>query len=81
QGRKLLDLINIPHILYSKSTIECDNIEYTLHHRSLFDAVKELLNNPELFKHCIFDYLPKFTAKENSEPEQCYGEQYSRNCW
>jgi len=82
QGRTLLDSINIPHILYNKTVVmEYNDREYVLHHRPLFDMVKELLNNPDIFKHCIFEYMPVFVTNDKGELEHCYGEQYSGKWW
>jgi len=82
QGRALLDSIDIPHILYKKAAVmEYNSREYVLHHRPLFDAVKELLNNPDIFKHCIFEYTPVFVTNDKGEMERCYEEQYSGKWW
>src|SRR5205809_825099 len=54
-ARKLLDSMQIPHVLYKKSIVmEYDQIQYTLHYRTIFDAIKELLCNKEILNHCIF---------------------------
>ena len=78
-ARALLDSIKIPHILYKKTIVmEYDQIQYALHHRTVFDAIKDLLGNKEIFKYCIFDYTPKYTINDKGEEEKCYRKQY--NC-
>lgn len=82
QGRTLIDSMDVPHILYNKTAVmEYNGIEYTLYHRPLFDAVKELLSNSDIFKHCVFDYTPSFATNDKGELEHCYGEQYSSKWW
>ena len=54
-ARALLDSIEIPHVLYSKTIVmEYNQVQYTLYHRTILDTIKELLSNKEIFKHCIF---------------------------
>jgi hypothetical protein len=80
-ARTLLDSMQIPHILYSKIVVmEYDQTEYTLYYRSIFDAVKELLSNKEIFKYCIFDYKSKYTTN-NDDEERCYSELYNSEWW
>lgn len=79
--RKLLDSMQIPHILYKQTTIEYDQIQCTLHHRTIYDAIKELLSNTDIFKYCVFDYMPKYVTNNNGEIERCYGEQYNSEWW
>src|SRR5579859_2299103 len=77
-ARTLLDSIQIPHILYNKTVVmKYNETEYVLHHRSIFHAVKELLSNIEIFKHCIFDYKPIYTTNNQGEEERCYSELYN----
>lgn len=81
-ARKLLDSIQIPHILYRKTTImEYNQVQYVLHHRTIYDTVKELLSNVDIFKYCVFDYTPKYIKNEKGEVERCYGEQYNSEWW
>jgi hypothetical protein len=76
-SRKLLDSMQIPHTLYKKTIImEYDQIQYTLCHRTIYDAIKELLSNADIFKHCLFEYMPRF---ENGE--RCYSELYNGEWW
>jgi len=81
-ARKLLDSMQIPHVLYKKSIVmEYDQIQYTLHYRTIFDAIKELLCNKEILNHCIFDYTPSYATNDKGEEEKCYGEQYNCEWW
>jgi hypothetical protein len=81
-ARSLLDAMQIPHILYNKTTImEYNQIQYTLYHRTIYDTIKELLSNPDIFKHCVFDYIPKYKVNNQGNKERCYGEQYSCEWW
>ncbi|CAB4437322.1 unnamed protein product [Rhizophagus irregularis] len=77
-----LDSIEIPHILYKKMIImEYNQIQYTLHHRTIFDAIKELLSNKEIFKYCVFDYSPDYITNDKGEQERCYSELYNSDWW
>ena len=40
--------------------MEYNQIQYTLHHRTIVDAIKELLSNKEIFKYCVLDYNPEY---------------------
>ena len=80
-ARALLDSIQIPHILYKKTNIECNEIQYTLHHRTIFDAIQELLSNKDLFKYCVFDYNPEYKKNDKGEQERCYSELYNSEWW
>jgi len=81
-ARTLLDSIKISHILYTKTIVmEYNQVQYMLHHRSIFDAIKELLSNKEIFKYCIFDYEPKYTTNNLGERERSYSELYNSNWW
>jgi hypothetical protein len=79
-ARVFLDSIEIPHILYKKTIImEYNQIQYTLHHRTIFDAIKELLSNKEIFQYCIFDYSPDYITNDKGEQKRCYSELYNSN--
>lgn len=81
-ARKLLDFMQIPHILYKKTFImEYNQKQYILHHRTIYNTVKELLSNEDIFKYCVFDYMPKYMTNLNNENERCYGEQYNSEWW
>lgn len=81
-ARTLLDSIQIPHILYKKMIVmEYNQIQYTLHHRTIYDTIKELLSNEDIFKHCVFDYNPAYTTNDNGEQERCYSELYNSEWW
>src|SRR5205814_4721408 len=72
-ARTLLDSIKISHILYTKTIVmKYNQVQYMLHHRLIFDAIKELLSNKEIFKYCIFDYEPKYTTNNLGERERTY---------
>ena len=74
----LLDSIKIPHILYKKTIVmEYNQIQYTLHHRTIVDAIKELLSNKEIFKYCVLDYNPEYITNDKGEQERCYSELYN----
>ncbi|PKY60677.1 hypothetical protein RhiirA4_431298 [Rhizophagus irregularis] len=81
-ARKLLDSMQIPHILYKKTVImEYNQKQYILYHRTIYDTIKELLSNEDIFKHCVFDFMPKYLTNINGENERCYGEQYNSEWW
>ncbi len=81
-AQKFLDSMQIPHILYKKIIIiEYNQIQYVLHHQTIYDAVKELLSNKNIFKYCVFDYTPKYVTNDEDENEKCYREQYSSEWW
>ncbi|RGB25021.1 hypothetical protein C1646_772327, partial [Rhizophagus diaphanus] len=77
-ARKLLDSMQIPHILYKQIfIIKYNQIHYIFYHRTIYDTIKELLSNKDIFSHCVFDYMPKYIENARGEKERCYGEQYS----
>jgi hypothetical protein len=77
QGRQLLDEMVVPHISYNKVPIMTYKEEtYYLHYRPIFDAIKELLNNDNIFKHCNFEFKPL-----NHENQRIYHEQYNGQWW
>ena len=81
-ARALLDSIQVPHILYNKTIVmEHNGIQYTLYHRTIFNAIKELLSNDKLFKHCVFDYIPRYIVNDKGEEERCYSELYNSEWW
>ena len=81
-ARALLDSIKIPHILYKKTIVmEYNQIQYTLHHRTIVDAIKELLSNKEIFKYCVLDYNPEYITNDKGEQERCYSELYNSEWW
>jgi len=77
QGRQLLDQINIPHISFKKAPIMTYKEEtYYLYYRQIFDAVKELLSNHNIFEHCVFEF-----TSLNHENQRIYHEQYNGEWW
>jgi len=77
QGRQLLDRMNVPHISFKKVPIMVYKEEtYYLYYRPIFDAIKELLSNPNIFKHCVFE----FQILKN-EDQWIYCEQYNGEWW
>jgi len=77
QGRKLLDKLTEPHIRFKKVPIMQYNDEiYYLNYRQIFDAVKELLSNEDIFKHCTFKFTPL-----QYEGQRIYSEQYNGKWW
>ncbi|GET51073.1 hypothetical protein GLOIN_2v1784311 [Rhizophagus irregularis DAOM 181602=DAOM 197198] len=77
KGRQLLDQIVVPHISFKKAPIMTYKQEtYYLHYRPIFDVIKELLSNKDIFAHCTF----KFTLL-NHNGERIYNEQYNGQWW
>ena len=72
--RTLLDSMQVIHILYNKTIILK---QYTLYHHPIYDAIKELLSNKEIFKYCIFDYKPEYITNDKNEKKRCYSELYN----
>ncbi|EXX62937.1 hypothetical protein RirG_157060 [Rhizophagus irregularis DAOM 197198w] len=57
KGRQLLDQIVVPHISFKKAPIMTYKQEtYYLHYRPIFDVIKELLSNKDIFAHCTFKF-------------------------
>ncbi|GBC40150.2 hypothetical protein GLOIN_2v1470492 [Rhizophagus irregularis DAOM 181602=DAOM 197198] len=53
QGRKFLDQLAKSHTSFKKVPImKYNNETYYLHYRQIFDAIKELLSNNDIFEHC-----------------------------
>ena len=78
QGRQLLDQIVVPHISFKKVPIITYKEEiYYLHYRPIFDIIKELLNNKNIFDNCVFEFSPEY----NNKRERVYNEQYSGRWW
>ena len=77
QGRQTLDQINVPHISFDKVPIMTYKDEtYYLYHRLIFNTVKELLSNKEIFANCIFEFTPLY-----HEGIRIYNEQYNGQWW
>src|SRR5213080_4661279 len=49
---------------------------YYLHYRLIFDVIKELLSNKEIFDNCTFKYTPLY-----HEGQRIYYEQYNGDWW
>src|SRR3954470_1923067 len=49
---------------------------YYLHYRPIFDVIKELLSNKEIFDNCTFKYTPLY-----HEGQRIYYEQYNGEWW
>jgi hypothetical protein len=63
-------LSNGLHNSFKKAPIMLYNEEiYYLHYRQIFDAMKELLSNIDIFEHCIFKFMPL-----NYENQRIYSE-------
>ena len=74
-AKTLLDTMQIPHVLYKKMIVmKYDQVEYMLYHCTIYDAIKELLSNVDILKHCIFDYKPKYVRNDKGDKERCYRE-------
>ena len=77
QGRQLMDQMDIPHISFKKVPIMTYNKEtYHLYYRQIFDAVKELLSNKDIFDNCTFKFTPLY-----DENRRIYHEQYNGEWW
>ena len=61
QGHQLMDQMNVPHISFRKAPIMTYMEEtHYLHYRPIFDAIKELLSNQEIFDNCTFEFTPLY---------------------
>ncbi|CAB4436216.1 unnamed protein product [Rhizophagus irregularis] len=70
QGRKFINSMNIDHLSYFKTKVlTYEDEEYYLHHRPIFDAVKELLSNPDILKNCQWDFSPEYIINDNGQNE------------
>lgn len=71
QSRDFINSMNIEHLSYLKTKVlEYENEEYYFYHRPIFDAVKELLSNANILKHCKWEFI----AEYNEQHERIYGE-------
>jgi hypothetical protein len=77
QGRQLIDQIHVPHISFKKSPIMTYKEEtYYLNYRPIFDGIKELLSNKDVFDNCTFEF-----KLLNHEGQRIYHEQYNCEWW
>jgi len=77
QGHQLMDQMNVPHISFRKAPIMTYMEEtHYLHYRPIFDAIKELLSNQEIFDNCTFEFTPLY-----HEGQRIYSEQYNGEWW
>ncbi|CAB4429251.1 unnamed protein product [Rhizophagus irregularis] len=82
QGREFVNSIYVDYLLYHKiKVLEYDDEEYYLYHRPIFDAVKELLSNPDILKSCQWDFLPEYIINKDGQRERVYGEQWTGLWW
>ena len=52
QGRKYMDIMNIPGLSFQQTCIiKYNNTEYYLHHRSLLNCVKNILSIPDILQN------------------------------
>ena len=78
QGRAFVDSMNIMHVQFQKSLVmKYENEDYYLYHRPIFDAVKELLLNPEILKNCNWNFAPEYFFNDNGLQERYYSEQWT----
>ena len=56
--------------------MEYMNELYFLYYRSIFDAIKELLSNKDIFNSCTFEFTPLY-----HEEQRVYSEQYNGQWW
>jgi hypothetical protein len=76
-GRQLLDQINISHISFKKVPIMTYKDEtYYIRYRPIFDVIKELLSNKDIFDNCTFEFTPLYL-----EGDRVYNEQYTSKWW
>ncbi|CAB4437000.1 unnamed protein product [Rhizophagus irregularis] len=82
QGREFINSMNIDHLLYLKTKVlTYEDEEYYLHHRPIFDAIKELLSNSDILKNCQWDFSPEYIINDNGQNEHVYGEQWTGLWW
>ncbi|PKY62901.1 hypothetical protein RhiirA4_432810, partial [Rhizophagus irregularis] len=60
QGRKFLDQLAKPHTSFKK----------------IFDTIKELLSNNDIFEHCVFKFTPLY-----NRGQRIYSEQFNGKWW
>ena len=74
--------MNIKHLKYFKTKVlKYEDEKYYLHHRPIFDAIKELLSNHDILKHCQWDFLVDYIINDNGQYERVYGEQWTGLWW
>ena len=77
QGRKFLDQLANQYVSFKKVAIMQYNEEiYYLHYRQIFDAIKELLSNNDVFEHCVFKFTPLYY-----QDQRIYSEQFNGKWW
>ncbi|PKY61652.1 hypothetical protein RhiirA4_486928 [Rhizophagus irregularis] len=77
QGRKFLDQLAKPHTSFKKVPImKYNNETYYLHYRQIFDTIKELLSNNDIFEHCVFKFTPLY-----NRGQRIYSEQFNGKWW
>ena len=77
QGRQLLDQTNIAHIFFKKVPLITYNEDtYYLYYRPIFNAIKELLSNQNIFRYCVFEFNALY-----HEGQRVYHEQYTGEWW
>lgn len=82
QGREFINSMKIDHLLYLKTKVlTYEDEEYYLHHRPIFDAVKELLSNSDILKNCQWDFSPEYIINDDGQNERVYGEQWTGLWW
>jgi hypothetical protein len=82
QGRALIDSMDIKHIHFQKSLVmKYENEDYYLYHRPIFNAVEELLLNPEILKHCNWNFIPEYSFNDDGLQERYYSEQWTGKWW
>src|SRR5215471_20478415 len=77
QGCQVLDQINVSHISFKKVPImEYMEETYHLNYHPIFDAIKELLINKDIFGNCTFEFEPLYCSEQ-----RIYQEQYNSTWW
>ena len=79
QGRKFLDQLANQYVSFKKVAIMQYNEEiYYLHYRQIFDAIKELLSNNDVFEHCVFKFTPLYYQDQRIYSEQFHGKWWEK---
>src|SRR2546429_2767428 len=81
QSYQLINQMNVPHISFKKLPIMTYMEEtYYLHHRQIFDAIKKLLSNKEIFDNCTFDFKTLYSQLSLSAPSWDHSENFEKMC-
>ena len=77
QGYQFLDQISASHMSFEKVPIMKYKEEtYYLYYQSIFNTIKELLENKDIIENCVFNFSPVY-----HENQRIYSEQYQSGWW